>query len=239
MGWPQWTWLAMMAIGLLIAAHEHGKARTGRESFWTSAIAAAIHVALLLAGGFFAQAAQAQVPPEAHRYRLTLVREAQRAWGLDAPIAALAAQVHQESGWRPEAVSRVGARGMAQFMPATATWWCAREGISSADCQPHNPTWALRALVGYDLHLYERAPPRMGRYDRLWLALRGYNGGEGHWQAEGRTTGLAAPTRQQIDAACGKARRSPVHCAENLGYPRRILITLQPRYAAWGPVWQP
>ena len=145
--------------------------------------------------------ASAQVPPEAHRYRLTLVREAQRAWGLDAPVAALAAQVHQESGWRPDAVSRVGARGMAQFMPATATWWCAREGISSADCQPHNPTWALRALVGYDLHLYERAPPRMGRYDRLWLALRGYNGGEGHWQAEGRTTGLAAPTRQQIDAA--------------------------------------
>ena len=183
--------------------------------------------------------ASAQVPPEAHRYRLTLVREAQRAWGLDAPVAALAAQVHQESGWRPEAVSRVGARGLAQFMPATALWWCEREGIARPDCVPHNPTWALRALVGYDLHLYQRAPPRMSPYDRLWLALRGYNGGEGHWQAEGRTTGLAAPTRQQIDAACGKARRSPVHCAENLGYPRRILITLQSRYAAWGPVWQP
>ena len=183
--------------------------------------------------------ASAQVPPEAHRYRLTLVREAQRAWGLDAPVAALAAQVHQESGWRPEAVSRVGARGLAQFMPATALWWCEREGIARPDCVPHNPTWALRALVGYDLHLYQRAPPRMTPYDRLWLALRGYNGGEGHWQAEGRTTGLAAPTRQQIDAACGKARRAPVHCAENLGYPRRILVTLQPRYAAWGPVWNP
>ena len=66
--------------------------------------------------------ASAQVPPEAHRYRLTLVREAQRAWGLDAPVAALAAQVHQESGWRPDAVSRVGARGLAQFMPATTLW---------------------------------------------------------------------------------------------------------------------
>ena len=31
------------------------------------------------------------------------------------------------------------------------------------------------------------------------------------------------------------ARRSPVHCAENLGYPHRILNVLQPRYLAWGP----
>ena len=212
---------------------------------WRASVAALALVALsLVALGLLALSvafapANAQVPAEAHRYRLTLVREAQAAWGLNAPIAAMAAQVHQESGWRPDAVSRVGARGLAQFMPATATWWCGREGIGKADCLPHNPTWALRALVGYDLHLYERAPARMSPYDRLWLALRGYNGGEGHWQAEGRTTGLAAPTRQQIDAACGKARRSPVHCAENLGYPRRILITLQSRYAAWGPVWQP
>ena len=195
-------------------------------------------VGLLALSVAFAPAG-AQVPPEAARYRLTLVREAQRAWGLDAPIAALAAQVHQESSWKPEAVSRVGARGLAQFMPATAVWWCEREGISKTDCLPHNPTWALRALVGYDLHLYGRAPPRMSPYDRLWLALRGYNGGEGHWQAEARTTGLAAPTRAQIDAACGRARRAALHCTENLGYPRRILITLQPRYAAWGPVWNP
>ena len=212
---------------------------------WRASVAALALVALsLVAMGLLALSvafapANAQVPAEAHRYRLTLVREAQAAWGLNAPIAAMAAQVHQESGWRPDAMSRVGARGLAQFMPATATWWCGREGISGADCLPHNPTWAIRALVGYDLHLYQRAPPRMSRYDRLWLALRGYNGGEGHWKSEARTTGLAAPTRQQIDAACGKARRSPVHCAENLGYPRRILITLQPRYAAWGPVLQP
>lgn len=183
--------------------------------------------------------AGAQVPHEAARYRLTLVREAQRQWGLDAPIAALAAQVHQESSWKPEAVSRVGARGLAQFMPSTAVWWCEREAIRKTDCLPHNPTWALRALVGYDLHLYQRAPPRMSPYDRLWLALRGYNGGEGHWQAEGRTTGLPAPTRQQIDAACGRARRAALHCAENLGYPRRILQQLQPRYSTWGAVWGP
>ncbi len=183
--------------------------------------------------------AQAQVPQQAARYRLDLVRQAQAQWGLQAPVAALAAQVHQESGWRPGAVSHVGAQGMAQFMPATARWWCARAGDAAADCQPLNPRWALRAMVGYDKFLYDRTPARLARYDRLWLALRGYNGGEGHWQAEGRSTGLAAPTRVQIDAACGAARRHRTHCAENLGYPRRILLVLQPRYRTWGAAWEP
>lgn len=191
----------------------------------------------------------AQVPEAAAQHRLTLVREAHGQWGLTAPVPALAAQVHQESGWRADAVSRVGAKGMAQFMPATARWWCERTGLKPDDCLPHNPTWALRSLVGYDLFLFKRAPTYMGDYDRLWLALRGYNGGEGNWQAEARiaaqTAGLAPagglrqPTRPQIDAACGKAKRAALHCPENLGYPRRILVDLQPRYAGWGVVWRP
>ncbi|MFV0678989.1 MAG: transglycosylase SLT domain-containing protein [Ottowia sp.] len=196
--------------------------------------------------------AHAQVPPQAARYKLTLLREAHSQWGLDAPVAAMAAQVHQESGWRPSAVSRVGAAGMAQFMPATARWWCQRTDTLASDCAPTNPAWALRAMVGYDLFLYGRAPDRFGRFDRLWLALRGYNGGEGHWQAEARVAaaaaaraagasagGLSLPTRSQIDGACGTARRARVHCTENLGYPNRILLVLQPRYAGWGNAWGP
>lgn len=197
-------------------------------------------LALVLGAGLlFTALAQAQVPQHAVRYRLELVRVAHAQWGLNAPVAALAAQVHQESGWRADAVSRVGAQGMAQFMPATSRWWCGRERQAPADCLPLNPTWALRAMVGYDKFLYDRTPARLARYDRLWLALRGYNGGEGHWRAEARTTGRALPTRAQIDAACGAARRHPVHCAENLGYPRRILVVLQPRYRAWGTTWEP
>ena len=195
---------------------------------------------VLMAAGMWSMVrAQVQPPQAAARYKLTLLREAHSQWGLDAPVAAFAAQVHQESGWRADAVSHVGASGMAQFMPATARWWCERTSTPTADCLPHNPTWALRALVGYDKFLYERAPARFGRFDRLWLALRGYNGGEAHWQAEARTTGLRSPTRRQIDAACGHARRAPVHCTENLGYPSRILLTLQPRYATWGVTWGP
>ncbi|HEY0954014.1 MAG TPA: transglycosylase SLT domain-containing protein [Roseateles sp.] len=180
-------------------------------------------------------AAHAQVPQAAATYRGTLVRAAHSQWGLDAPIAALAAQVHQESTWRPQAVSRVGARGLGQFMPATATWWCDLIRLPPGDCEPENPTWALRALVGYDRWLYDRTPQQYSPRDRLWVALRGYNGGLGHWQAEARTApgGLQGATRDAVDAACGRAKRHVSHCAENLGYPKRILDVLAPRYADW------
>lgn len=176
----------------------------------------------------------AQVPQSALQHRALLVRTSHAVWGLDAPIAVFAAQVHQESGWRPDAVSRVGAAGMAQFMPATSRW-IATVDRELASNQPFSPSWALRALVTYDLQLYKQAPANFTPRDRMWVALRAYNGGLGHWQAEARSTGLRQPTRTQVDAACGQARRAAVHCAENLGYPQRILIVLQPRYAAWGP----
>ncbi|MDO4769711.1 MAG: lytic transglycosylase domain-containing protein [Brachymonas sp.] len=86
-------------------------------------------LALGLAAQAQAQPVGLQIPARAHQYRRVLTQQAYAQWGLDAPIAALAAQVHQESAWRPEAVSHVGARGLAQFMPATARWWCEREGM--------------------------------------------------------------------------------------------------------------
>lgn len=194
-----------------------------------------VGVAVLSAALGYCRSAQAQVPTAAQPHRALLVRTANSIWGLGAPVAVFAAQVHQESAWKPEAVSRVGARGLGQFMPATASWWCELNKLSPADCQPHNTTWALRALVGYDKYLYDRTPTHYGAYDRMWVALRGYNGGLGHWQREAAVSGAAQPTRQQVDAACGKARRAAVYCRENLGYPQRILVELQPRYLSWGP----
>lgn len=186
----------------------------------------------VLLGVLTAVSAHAQeVPRVAVKHRAELTRIAHAEWGLDAPIAAFAAQIHQESGWRPDAVSRVGAQGMAQFMPATASWWCERLGMAAAACVPTNPTWAMRALVGYDRWLFERVRGAT-EADRMWAALRAYNGGLGHWQAEARVAGSTA--RTAVDAACGQARRHVSHCPENLGYPRRILLVLQPRYLGWG-----
>lgn len=173
-----------------------------------------------------------EIPARAHAYRADLVRIAHAEWGMDAPVPVFAAQLHQESGWNTAAVSRVGARGMAQFMPATAKWWCDLHGLSAEQCQPANPVWAMRAMVGYDRWLYQRVSGE-SEYDRLWAALRAYNGGLGHWQAESRIA-RTSKGRALIDAACGKARRHISFCPENLGYPHRIMDIIQPRYAGWG-----
>jgi soluble lytic murein transglycosylase-like protein len=186
----------------------------------------------MLALSLLAPASAQDVPRQAHRHRADLVRAAHAAWGLDAPIAVFAAQIHQESGWNPEAVSRVGARGMAQFMPGTAAWWCDLNGQAANDCQPTNPVWAMRALVGYDRWLFERVQGPT-EFDRLWATLRAYNGGLGHWQREAATV-RPAVDHHTVDSACGKARRHVSFCPENLGYPRRILLVLQQRYLAWG-----
>jgi len=179
-----------------------------------------------------AKAAAAPLPPQASlAYRSDLVRTARAVWGLNAPVAAFAAQVHQESAWKPGAVSHVGAAGLAQFMPATSKWIAGIDPALQLN-QPFNPAWALRALVRYDLWLFERTPKSYSDRDRMWVALRAYNGGLGHWQAEARNA--VGTDRAAIDAACGTAKRARVHCIENLGYPRRILIDLQPRYLTWG-----
>lgn len=199
--------------------------RWSRVPTWGWLAAAALAVA--------ANCSQAQVPQAALQHRALLVRTAHAVWGLSAPVAVFAAQVHQESAWRPGAVSHVGAQGLAQFMPATTRWIASQSPDLSAQ-QPFSPAWALRALVTYNRWLYDRTPAHYLPRDRMWVALRAYNGGLGHWQREAASTGLAQPTRAQVDAACGKARRAVVHCTENLGYPHRILVVLQPRYLQWG-----
>ena len=86
----------------------------------------------------------------------------------------------------------------------------------------------------YDHWLHARTPTRYTPRDRMWVALRSYNGGLGHWLKEAR---LAAPAadRAAIDAQCGRASRHVSHCRENLAYPRLILTKWQPLYASWGP----
>lgn len=170
------------------------------------------------------------IPRAALKYRADLTREARQVWGLNAPIPVFAAQIHQESGWNPQAVSRVGARGMAQFMPATAQW-IASIDPALANGDAGNPRWAIRALVRYDDWLATRVQGE-SEFDRLWAALRAYNGGLGHWQMEAKAA--QSVQRTAVDAACGKAKRHASFCPENLGYPRRILTVLQPLYLAWG-----
>lgn len=175
--------------------------------------------------------AQAQVPPAAARYRGELTRQARLVFGLEAPVATLAAKVHQESNWRPDARS-IYAHGLAQFTPDTADWIGSVDAaLASADTG--NPAWALRALAVYDRWLLDRVKGATV-CDHWWAVERSYNGGLGHWLKEAR---LAAPSldRGAIDARCGQASRHVKHCRENLAYPRLILLKWQPLYVSWGP----
>ena len=45
--------ITLYAISLLISANEHGKPKTGRNSFWTALVGMAIQMGLLWWGGFF------------------------------------------------------------------------------------------------------------------------------------------------------------------------------------------
>ena len=71
-----------------------------------------IAAVLLVACGIAVQAWAGVIPTQAERYRALLIREARVVWGMDAPVATFAAQIHQESMWRADAVSRAGAQGL-------------------------------------------------------------------------------------------------------------------------------
>ena len=179
------------------------------------------------------EAGARDLPRGARHHQRDLTREARIVYGLNAPVPLFAAQIHQESAWRDDARSPVGAEGLAQFMPATSTWMTAIDPAALGDiAQPFNPQWAIRAMVRYDRWLSKRVKGHTP-CDRWWAVLRSYNGGLGHWKAEARFA--ADPLdRTCVDAHCGKARRAPVHCRENLHYPERILIRHQEHYATWG-----
>ena len=175
-------------------------------------------------------------PLEARKYRRTLTGASQTIWGLGAPIPAFAAQVHQESGWREDARSPVGAQGLAQFMPATGDW------IDDAypdlgPHQPYNPTWALTALVRYDKHLWDRTAGST-ECDRMAFTLSGYNGGS-KWVERDKTMATANgddPLRYWGSVEKYNAGRNPAFWNENRNYPKRILKVLQPKYVTWGKV---
>lgn len=200
---------------------------------------AAFVAVLLLYVLLYPLKARAQVPPGAEPWKREITRQTRLEWGLDAPIATFAAQIEQESAFRADARSAAGAMGIAQFMPATAKWLAgAYSALGPAD--PLNPTWAIRALARYDLHLFARVRAA-NDCEQMAFALSAYNGGEKY-----RDRGIALCSNDD-EELCDPSRwfgnvelvddgRSLAAWKENRGYPTRILLVREPSYlkAGWG-----
>ncbi|PWJ55137.1 Transglycosylase SLT domain-containing protein [Quadrisphaera granulorum] len=118
---------------------------------------------------------------EAFDYALTLCPQ------LPAPV--LAAQITQESGWRPDAVSHAGARGLGQFMPGTWAEHAVDANGGGADI--FDPADSLASAASYDCYLLEQVTGRGYEGDPISLMLAAYNAGPGAVQ---RYRGVPPPS---------------------------------------------
>ncbi len=185
---------------------------------------------LLIASPVQAQA----IPFAARQFQRPLIENARLVFGLNAPIALLASQVHTESGWRPDARSAY-ATGLSQFTPATVDFVASKFPQDLGAKQPLNPGWALRALARYDKYLYDRQGLFATDCDRWAFTLSGYNGGEG-WVTRDKKLAAAygADPKKWWGHVEYFSARSADAMRENRAYPRRIILQYQPLYLPWG-----
>ena len=193
-------------------------------------------MAILAISGFSCTAQAAGSPAQAERYRRDLIRSARYVFGMQAPVAVLAAQVHQESGWDANARSAY-ASGLAQFTPGTARDMARLYPRELGKAAPLNPGWALLALCRYDKQLYESMSFAATEADRWAFTLSAYNGGPG-WIPRDRAAAKAQgldPARWWGNVERANGGRAPQFVRENRDYPHKIIVVHQPRYRIWGP----
>nr|WP_202036485.1 bifunctional lytic transglycosylase/C40 family peptidase [Streptomyces mexicanus] len=115
------------------------------------------------------------VPAE---YRTWILKAAAECQEPELSPALLAAQLNQESGFRNQARSYVGAEGPAQFMPATwATW--GRDADGNGTASPWDIGDAVMAQGRMMCSLIKQAKASGFGGDVRALALAGYNAGWG------------------------------------------------------------
>lgn len=183
-------------------------------------------IALVLAScGTLAPAQEARL---AAQYRGVVTREAQFRFGIPAPTPVIAAQIHQESGFNTNAMSRTGATGLMQFMPQTAQWAATANAWGAPDTR--NPEWSIRAGVWYDKWLLDRVKGDT-LCDRWQFALSAYNGGLGYVYKRQRLS--SSPTSYAATSTINPGIH-PDNQRENESYAPRILGLHQPKYKSWG-----
>lgn len=183
------------------------------------------------------QKADAQeVPAAAYTWKQPVTQAVQSVYGLNGPVARIAALVQVESNWDPQAKS-IYAQGLTQFTPGTANWIATvYPELQPAD--PWNPRWSLLAASIYTQRLLSGIQPfehALSNCDAWAFTLCAYNGGA-TWLNRDRT--LTQSVGDDPDAWFGStenhSRRAKWAFAENRAYPVKILKTWEPRYIAAG-----
>lgn len=186
---------------------------------------AALIAAVVLVGAFaLARVASAQSwPAEADQYRDLWAVEWDRCGLRDVYEPWMLGQVTQESRWRKDAVSPVGAIGLAQVMPKTnrdmRTVYPGQ--FDALEGGPDEPQVAFRALCVLTLEGLRAnggAPTRKVRW--RWAAYI-YNGGyyTRREQRDARADGVDPWNHEVVRPRYCPRHRSAAACHENIPYP--------------------
>lgn len=147
------------------------------------------------------------------------IRLSVKHWWLDYPLwKAWKAQLYQESKLDPNAASPVGARGLAQFMPATWNDITRQIGLGGAD--RGDVAAASDAGAYYMAQLRHIWSSPRSALDRQHLAEASYNAGAGSLLKAQRECG-GVPGYEAI-VACLPAITGPQFSHETLTYVLRI-----------------
>jgi len=204
-----------------------------RAHFTWLAVTAVLTVMVMIEA---CQPAHAQIPSTANGYQRELTRIVQQEWGMNGRVAVHAAQIHQESAWRANVDSPVGAQGLSQFMPSTSAW-IAEIYPDLGAAAPYSPGWAMRAQTRYNRWHWQRLSSAADQCQRWAMALSAYNGGLG-WVYRDQKLARAAgdPPGVWFGSVEKYTNRASWALRENRHYVRHILLTLTPRYTRAG--WQ-
>jgi len=127
------------------------------------------------------------------------------------------AQLYQESHLKPEAVSPVGARGIAQIMPGT--WKDVSRAMGYGAASPHVAELAIEAGAYYMGGLRKSWSAPRPEADRHSLAMASYNAGLGNLLKAQRVAGGAASYHEIISAL---PKVTGHHSKETTTYVQRI-----------------
>jgi membrane-bound lytic murein transglycosylase F len=128
------------------------------------------------------------------------------------------AQLYQESRLDPDAVSPVGAAGLAQFMPATWSMMV-KEMHLGVRASPHTARFAIPAGAAYMANLRRQWSAPRPQGDRHALAAASYNAGLGHLLNAQK---LCGGKNRYLDIIRCLPRVTGKHSEETIQYVKRI-----------------